>query len=83
VTGPVRIRQRALEDLRRLVGRPEFLRALATADLVVDTSSMTHLGVRGLKVQDSCSVGTSGTVWHFNYFRQQKSIDFIRSTFRV
>lgn len=52
-------------------------------DLVVDTSSMTDLGVRGLKVQDSCSFGTSGTVWHCNYFRQQKSIDFIRSTFRV
>ena len=52
-------------------------------DLVVDTSSMTDFGVQGLKLADACDFRTSETVWHCNYFRQQKSIDHLASWFKV
>jgi hypothetical protein len=51
-------------------------------DLVVDTWSMTDLGVPRLKLAaPPCDFGTSETVWHCNYFRQHKSIDYIASRF--
>ena len=51
-------------------------------DLVVDTSSMTDFGVPQLNLAGaSCNFGTSATVWHCNYFRQEKSIDYIADSF--
>jgi pimeloyl-ACP methyl ester carboxylesterase len=53
-------------------------------DLVVDTSSMTDLGESGFKLKISdeiCDFGTSDTVWHCNYFRQQKTIKYITDKF--
>jgi pimeloyl-ACP methyl ester carboxylesterase len=51
-------------------------------DLVVDTPSMTDFGVPRLKLAGaSCDFRTSETVWHCNYFRQEKSIDYIASRF--
>jgi pimeloyl-ACP methyl ester carboxylesterase len=53
-------------------------------DLVVDTSSMTDFGVPRLKLAGAaCNYHTSDTVWHCNYFRQQKSIDYIADTFKL
>lgn len=53
-------------------------------DLVVDTWSMTDFGVPKLKLAgESCDYGTSDTVWHCNYFREKRSIDYIADTFRV
>jgi pimeloyl-ACP methyl ester carboxylesterase len=53
-------------------------------DLVVDTSSMVDLGVPRLKLAGaSCDFGTSETVWHCNYFRQDKSLGYIASRFNV
>ena len=53
-------------------------------DLVVDTWSMTDLGVPRLKLAGAaCDFGTSDTVWHCNYFRQEKAIDYIASRFGV
>ena len=53
-------------------------------DLVVDTWSMTDFGVPRLKLSGpSCDFGTSDSVWHCNYFRQDKSIDYIASRFGV
>lgn len=53
-------------------------------DLVVDTWSMTDLGVPRLKLAGKpCDFGTSETVWHCNYFRQDKSIDYIADAFRL
>jgi pimeloyl-ACP methyl ester carboxylesterase len=53
-------------------------------DLVVDTWSMTDFGVPRLKLAGtSCDFGTSDTVWHCNYFRQKKSINYIASRFGV
>ena len=53
-------------------------------DLVVDTWSMTDFGVPRLKLAGaSCDFGTSDTVWHCNYFRQEKSIDYIADTFSL
>lgn len=53
-------------------------------DLVVDTSSMTNFGVPRLKVAGpSCDFGTSETVWHCNYFRQEKAIAYIASRFAL
>jgi pimeloyl-ACP methyl ester carboxylesterase len=53
-------------------------------DLVVDTSSMTSLGVKDLKLAGpSCNYHTSDTVWHCNYFRQEKSINYIASRFGI
>jgi pimeloyl-ACP methyl ester carboxylesterase len=47
-------------------------------DLVVDTWSMTELGVPKLKLAGaSCDFGNSDTVWHCNYFRQDKTINYI------
>jgi pimeloyl-ACP methyl ester carboxylesterase len=47
-------------------------------DLVVDTWSMTELGVPKLKLAGpSRDFGNSGTVWHCNYFRQDKTINYI------
>ena len=51
-------------------------------DLVVDTSSMIDFGVPKLKLAGaSCNYRTSDTVWHCNYFRQEKSIDYIADSF--
>jgi hypothetical protein len=52
-------------------------------DLVVDTGSMTDLGAADFKpkLAGFCDFGTS-EVWHCNYFRQDKTITFIRSKFR-
>jgi hypothetical protein len=53
-------------------------------DLVVDTWSMTDFGVPKLKLAGpSCDFGTSDTVWHCNYFRQEKSINYIAARFGV
>jgi pimeloyl-ACP methyl ester carboxylesterase len=53
-------------------------------DLVVDTWSMTDFGVPKLKLAGtSCDFGTSETVWHCNYFRQEKSANYIASRFGV
>jgi pimeloyl-ACP methyl ester carboxylesterase len=49
-------------------------------DLVVDTPSMTDFGVPRLRLAGaSCDFGTSDEVWHCNYFRQTKSINYIAS----
>jgi hypothetical protein len=53
-------------------------------DLVVDTASMTDLGDAEFKLQlaaDPCDFGTSDTVWHCNYFRQDKTIAYITEKF--
>ena len=52
-------------------------------DLVVDTWSMTDFGVPKLKLAGACDFGTSDTVWHCNYFRQDKSIKYIRGGVRL
>jgi pimeloyl-ACP methyl ester carboxylesterase len=51
-------------------------------DLVVDTGSMTELGEATfpLKIQAVQDFGTS-EVWHCNYFRQTRTIDFITTQF--
>jgi hypothetical protein len=47
-------------------------------DLVVDTKSMIDLGVPNLQLADQpCDFGKSDTVWHCNYFRQPRTIDYI------
>jgi hypothetical protein len=51
-------------------------------DLVVDTESMTDFGVPHLALADQpCDFGTSDTVWHCNYFRQPRTIDYITRKF--
>jgi pimeloyl-ACP methyl ester carboxylesterase len=53
-------------------------------DLVVDTSSMTDLGESDFQIKvsdDICDFGTQGDVWHCNYFRQQKTMDYITAKF--
>ncbi|WP_426436023.1 esterase/lipase family protein [Bradyrhizobium genosp. P] len=53
-------------------------------DLVVDTASMTDLGDPDFALKmsaDICDFGTSDTVWHCNYFRQQKTVDYIAAKF--
>lgn len=53
-------------------------------DLVVDTWSMTDFGVPRLKLAGtSCDFGTSDSVWHCNYFRQERSINYIAARFGV
>ncbi len=53
-------------------------------DLVVDTSSMTDFGVPKLKLAGAaCDYRTSDTVWHCNYFRQRRSIEYIADCFRL
>jgi hypothetical protein len=45
---------------------------------------MTDLGGPDFRLQidpDICDFGTSDTVWHCNYFRQQKTIDYIAAKF--
>jgi hypothetical protein len=47
-------------------------------DLVVDTPSMTDFGVPHLQLADPpCDFGTSGEVWHCNYFRQPQTMAYI------
>ena len=56
----------------------------ADNDLIVDTWSMDDFGVPKLSLAGKpCDFGTSETVWHCNYFRQDKSIDYIASAFRI
>jgi len=53
-------------------------------DLVVDTASMTDLGDSEFKLKlagDPCDFETSDTVWHCNYFRQDKTIAYITEKF--
>jgi hypothetical protein len=41
---------------------------------------MTQLGEPGFPLSfagDACDFGTSDTVWHCNYFRQPKTIEYI------
>jgi pimeloyl-ACP methyl ester carboxylesterase len=53
-------------------------------DLVVDTWSMTDLGVPRLKLAGAtCDFGTSETVWHCNYFREDKTIKYLASKFKL
>jgi len=52
-----------------------------TNDLVVDTASMTSFGVPGLRAAGACDFRTSSTVWHGNYFRQKRTIDYIADRF--
>ena len=53
-------------------------------DLVVDTSSMTELADDvTLPVKRVLDFGTSATVHHTNYFRQAKTIQFIRDAFAI
>ncbi|MGY3466571.1 hypothetical protein ACVW0I_003442 [Bradyrhizobium sp. LM6.11] len=49
-------------------------------DLVVDTVSMSDLGATGfpLAIHGVEDFGNSPDVWHCNYFRQTKTIGFIR-----
>ena len=52
--------------------------------LVVDTWSMTDFGVPKLKLAGPpCDFGTSDTVWHCNYFRQDKTINYLAATLGV
>lgn len=51
-------------------------------DLVVDTASMTDFGVPQLALAGpACDFGTNDEVWHCNYFRQKKTIDYITRNF--
>jgi hypothetical protein len=51
-------------------------------DLVVDTASMTDLGVPHLNLAaPPHDFGTSDVVWHCNYFRQPQTIDYISAKF--
>ena len=53
-------------------------------DLVVDTWSMTDFGVPRLELAGaSCDYKTSDTVWHCNYFRQAKTVNYIASRFEL
>jgi pimeloyl-ACP methyl ester carboxylesterase len=53
-------------------------------DLVVDTLSMTNFGVPGLEpAAPPCDFGTSDTVWHCNYFRQDKTITYLAKQFEL
>jgi len=51
-------------------------------DLVVDTKSMIDFGVPKLSLADKpLDFGTTGHIWHCNYFRQQQTIDYITQKF--
>lgn len=53
-------------------------------DLVVDTPSMADFGVPKVKLAAKpCDFGKSDTVWHCNYFRQEKTIKYIADAFQV
>jgi hypothetical protein len=51
-------------------------------DLVVDTDSMSELGVPKMKLSGKHDFKTSDAVWHCNYFRQQQTIDYLGECFR-
>jgi hypothetical protein len=47
-------------------------------DLVVDTDSMINFGVPNLRLAGQpCDFGTTDQVWHCNYFRQEKTINYL------
>jgi pimeloyl-ACP methyl ester carboxylesterase len=51
-------------------------------DLVVDTESMIDFGVPHLQLADQpCDFGTTGDVWHCNYFRQPQTIAYLTQKF--
>jgi hypothetical protein len=51
-------------------------------DLVVDTDFMIDFGVPNLKLAaNPLKFGIADKVWHCNYFRQPRTIDFIKATF--
>jgi hypothetical protein len=53
-------------------------------DLVVDTEYMTDFGVPALKLAEApCNFGTSDTVWHCNYFRQPKTVDYLSAKLKL
>src|SRR4030095_7717818 len=65
-------------DLAADIGFP------AENDLIVEPWSMDDFGVPRLTLAGKpCDFGTSETVWHCNYFRQDKSINSITSQFGV
>jgi pimeloyl-ACP methyl ester carboxylesterase len=53
-------------------------------DLIVDTWSMDDFGTPKLELAGKpCDFGTSSSVWHCNYFRQDRSIDYLAGVFKV
>ena len=53
-------------------------------DLVVDTASMTDFGVPRLRLAGpACDFGTSAVVWHCNYFRQPRTVDYLATKLGV
>jgi len=51
-------------------------------DLVVDTGSMISFGVPNLQLAgDPHDFGTNDHIWHCNYFRQPKTIEYITAKF--
>ncbi len=50
-----------------------------TNDLVVDTDSMVNFGVPNLRGTGSAHAtgGPTDQVWHCNYFRQEKTINYL------
>jgi pimeloyl-ACP methyl ester carboxylesterase len=53
-------------------------------DLVVDTWSMTQLGRPQFKLAGPvCDFGVSDTVWHCNYFRQEKTLNYIATNLGI
>jgi len=53
-------------------------------DLVVDTSSMSDFGVEKLTLAGpACDFKTSSTVWHCNYFEQERAVNYIADRFSL
>lgn len=53
-------------------------------DLVVDSASMTELADQAkIPLERTLDFGTTADVYHTNYFRQPKTVDFIRKTFGI
>jgi len=53
-------------------------------DLVVDTSSMSDLGVKKLALAGpACDFQTSSSVWHCSYFEEDRTVNYIASQFRL
>jgi pimeloyl-ACP methyl ester carboxylesterase len=53
-------------------------------DLIVDTSSMSDFGVPRLQLAGApCDFGASDTVWHCNYFRQERTINYLASKLEI
>jgi hypothetical protein len=51
-------------------------------DLVVDTASMINFGVPNLRLAgDPQDFGTNDHIWHCNYFRQPKTIEYVTAKF--